>query len=187
MKILFATLYTLFTFSLSFAQCDVDEELAKNNCTQNHKYSAIDRLKNYPFNEVYDIYIISSTKLEAYYKKQVFLDSLLQKETLFKEELFHESEKLSLSEIDTLTNIIYNYGPVGNPTVFQVTECYMPHNAILFFNSEHKLFAFIEICFDCDNIRTSGKNITMGEDCNQKLSMLKTFFLDHGITFVSDM
>lgn len=59
--------------------------------------------------------------------------------------------------------------------------CYMPNNAILFLDKDDNLLEFIEICFDCNEFRTSNEEITLGDKCMQKMNLLDDFFLKSGI------
>ncbi|NEN25353.1 hypothetical protein G3O08_17800 [Cryomorpha ignava] len=37
-----------------------------------------------------------------------------------------------------------------------VSDCYIPRNGILFFDIQNHLIGFIEICFECNKIKTTG-------------------------------
>lgn len=92
-----------------------------------------------------------------------------------------EIRSLTLTQIDTLTGILYNYGFAGPISITATNGCYTPRNAIIFRDSNGKAFAFIEICFECLNTRESSDKISLGEKCDQKLSMLKDLFRKVGI------
>jgi hypothetical protein len=55
-----------------------------------------------------------------------------------------------------------------------------------------KVFAFVEICFECDWLQKSTDKINLGDMCDQKLKMLKVLFqkigIEYGITkgFLTD-
>lgn len=62
----------------------------------------------------------------------------------------------------------------------------MPRNAILFYDNENNLIGFLEICFECNNYRSSNMDITIGELCKQKMQLMKEFFKDCGIKYGTD-
>ena len=119
-----------------------------------------------------------------------YRDSLPRKnDTVVYSKLF-EVKALTQTQVDTLTDLIYNYGyklkykPKGKVYfIGSIMNCYNPRNAILFLDKEQKVFEFIEICFECDNTRESSKHVSLGTDCNQKLQLIKNLFRSVGIEF----
>ncbi|KAF2515282.1 hypothetical protein [Flavobacterium foetidum] len=61
--------------------------------------------------------------------------------------------------------------------------CYMPRNAVLFLDANNKIIAYLEICFGCDNYRSSDKRLNIGEYCNTKYKMLKSIFENSSIKY----
>lgn len=93
-----------------------------------------------------------------------------------------EAITLTRPQIDSLTNILFNYGYAYPPGVHRTTHCYDPHNAILFRDQHGKPLAFIEICFECQKTTTAGVHgISLGDMCYEKLDMLKRLFRQVGI------
>jgi hypothetical protein len=92
-----------------------------------------------------------------------------------------EQKTLSKEEIDKLTNILYNVTYKGDVFTLSVSGCYNPRNAILFYGSSNHLLEFIELCFECHERRLSSEKISLGDLCNQKSDLLKSFFLAAGI------
>ena len=92
-----------------------------------------------------------------------------------------EVKTLNKTEVQNLTNIIYNTGYKGHIFTISESGCYNPRNAILFVDAIGKTFAFIEICFQCQGRRTSSAKVKVGEFCNQKYDLLKDFFKNAGI------
>jgi hypothetical protein len=87
-------------------------------------------------------------------------------------------------QIDSLTDIICNYGYKGIFYSFKENTClYNPKNAILFLDKNEKTFAFIELCFKCGEYRMSNKRISIGELCSQKYELLKSFFIKCGVLY----
>ncbi len=85
--------------------------------------------------------------------------------------------------MDSLTDILYNYGFGGPIRIQTESMCYDPHNAISFVDKQGKVFAYIEICFLCGKTRGSSEKISLGEMCDQKIDMLRRFFKTVGIEY----
>ena len=164
------------------------------DCAKRNSKSFSSRIKNYPFNLTAKIQLVSfkhnpDTANFGEYTR----DSLPKlNDTVCYSKLF-EVKTLSLTQIDKLTDLMYNYGfkfiPKIKGNVYligSVLQCYNPRNAILFLDKDNKVFEFIEICFECKRIRTSSDSIGIGVKCNQKLKMIQNFFkevgIDYGIT-----
>ena len=161
-----------------------------HDCARVKSIPLSQRLKFYPFKNANQIQLVSfkssfDTIVGEYYK-----DSLPRmNDTVCYSKLF-ELKILISSQIDTLTDLIYNYGfkfkykPKGKVYfIGSILECYNPRNAILFVDKDNKVFEFIEICFECERTRTSSDNLSLGVDCNQKLQLIKSFFEDTGIEY----
>ena len=141
-------------------------------------------LKLYPFNKAKQIQLVSF-KSSPNYK-----DSLPRmNDTVCYSKLF-EVKSLIPSQVDTLTDIIHNYGfkftykPKRRVYfIGSVSQCYNPRNAILFLDKDNKVFEFIEICFECERTRTSSDRVSLGTNCNQKLLLVKEFFGQAGIEY----
>lgn len=95
--------------------------------------------------------------------------------------LLDEIKTLSKSDIDSLTDILYNIGFKGPVHIMSLTTCFTPRNAILFIDSSGKTFDYVEICFQCSRHETSSEKIELGEFCDQKYALLKKFFISLGI------
>ncbi|MFD0749836.1 hypothetical protein ACFQZS_06760 [Mucilaginibacter calamicampi] len=101
--------------------------------------------------------------------------------------LVKESRQLTSSEIDSLTDILFNvgYSPVKLP--FKLIDpgftCYEPRNAILFADAKGRITHYIEYCFECQKYYLSSSKIMNTEYCEQKYDMLRKFFLKSGITY----
>jgi hypothetical protein len=148
------------------------------------------RLKLYPFNNTNKIQLVSfksslDSSFGEYYK-----DSLPRKNDTICYSKLYEIKTLENSQLDPLTDIIYNYGfkfkYKGKRNVYfigSVLQCYNPRNAILFLDKDNKVFEFIEICFECEKKRTSSDKVSLGVECNQKLQLVKKVFKDNGIKY----
>lgn len=158
-------------------------------CGKVYALQPTERRKKNPFSKASTIQLVSfknnSTDELNYYK-----DSLPRmNDTVCYSKLF-EVITLRSSQIDILTDLLYNYGkkttytpPKGVFLTGSIPSCYNPRNAILFIDQNNRVSDFIEICFKCDDWRTSSKKIDLGESCTDKLKLLKQFFLEVGINY----
>lgn len=65
---------------------------------------------------------------------------------------------LNLSQVEKLSDILYNTCARLNTNCSQIIRgCYLPRNAILFFDENGKVFEYLEICFECKTKETFGK------------------------------
>ncbi|MEO6521745.1 MAG: hypothetical protein ABIN91_08705 [Mucilaginibacter sp.] len=179
-----------------------ETELAEYNaqCVHRNKYSAAQRLRFYPFNKAVQV------KLVAFYglsdpNVQVFVDSVAQKapkkinywkypfngnETDTTQ--FIEVKLLNKVQVNKLTDILYNIDQraIDYNIIYNQYACYEPRNAIVFTNSKGKIFAHIEICFECRKISTRPEKMNIGGYCEGKLDLLKSYFASSGIIYGVD-
>jgi hypothetical protein len=156
---------------------DVRVAIANSQCVHSEKLTAKKRLSFYPFNKATKILVIS------YNDKNKIQNSipLKNKQIIFSE--IRELDSLPKSQIDSLTNILFNTG-YKSKSKFRVIEdkkCYNPRNAILFLNKKNEVFEYIEICFECNKRVLSSEKIKDGEYCNEKFDLLWSFFQSMGI------
>lgn len=98
---------------------------------------------------------------------------------------FFEVKYLDENQINELSNLVYNIGFKKDLGMTTEANCYFPNNAILFLNEDNSLLGYIEICFDCQKYFTSGKDFTLGEQCDGKVCLLKEQFITAGVNYVS--
>jgi hypothetical protein len=175
LKGLFTFLVAYFLVISSFAQ---STEERNHGCVKNHNYSFAARLKNYPFNLSSGIQLVSFNENEAIDK-----DSLPRQNDTICYSRLNEIKTVTFSQVDKLTDILYNYGFRGNTHIMTIMDCYNPRNAIIFLDKNGKAFEYIEICFECRQTRESSPRISLGELCDQKLNMLKDLFNKAGIEY----
>lgn len=169
-------------------------------CGKKSHLSFASRIKHYPFNLSAQIQMISFegfVKITDNGEFNIFgantimfngLDSIGIRVAEMK-----EIRTLTLQQIDSLTDILYNYGIIekllyrnsigARVMSWSASGCYEPRNAILFRDAGGRVMAFIEICFKCQNSRESSPKISLGEMCEQKLDMLKALFRQTGIKY----
>jgi hypothetical protein len=167
--------------SSAYAQLTSEEiEDQNRECVVRYKTNASDRRQNYPFNLASEVRLVSfdfisdSTTFERRLpkkNKRVDVSKLL------------EQVALTDSQVDSLTYILFNVGYRGKVSTGLTRFCYEPRNAILFMNLAGQPFEFIEICFECIELRLSSRSIKTGEFCDQKYDLLKAFFKRRGIEF----
>lgn len=147
------------------------------NCFYKPKYSSAKRSQFYPFSISDTIKIVSFRYHRDNYP--------VKKDTLLADSLI-EAKTLSQSEIDRLTDILYNNFYKRNPNYAEVSLCFYPRNAILFLDTAGNLKESILLCFSCDRYKKSSDRILFGDDCTQKMEMLRDFFISAGLTFGTD-
>lgn len=178
----------LITF-LSLAQCSrpylnnpitkrqtkKDEE--NHNCIKTTKYTAVERMQFYPFDRSAVIKIVSFDNLKGSYVEHTL--PMKGKEIDYTK--ITEERTLTKEQIDELTSILYNVTYKGKIDTEDITACYNPRNAILFCDKNNNLLDYIELCFECSRSRMSSEKISLGDVCDQKWDLLKTFFSTAGI------
>lgn len=157
------------------------------------------RIKNFPFNKTSKIKAISynlefkkelitsyipiedSIAIRNYNDKKIpaKLFDILAAENLYG---IQQQKSLNLIEIQDLSNIIFNECDKYSTGIISSSGCYFPRNAILFYDENDKLFAYVEICFQCGRFESYPKKL-FEEDirCESIYSMLEIFFNKLGI------
>lgn len=160
-------------------------EQRNHQCARKNNYSFSDRIKHFPFNLATQIQLVSfpggidTSELQAMQD----LDSLPRLNDTVCYSKLTEVKNLSFQQVDTLTDILYNYGFRGPTYTGSIPLCYNPRNAILFLDSAGRVFEYVEICFECKETKESSETISLGEMCDQKMDMLKNFFKTAGIKY----
>lgn len=157
------------------------------NCIRKNPRSLSDRLKKYPFNLTAQIQFVSFGDGVYLTDNEILRQDSLPRilDTVLYSRL-KEVKTLTYTQVDKLTDILYNYGFRGTTYSMNEAACYNPRNAILFLDSKGKIIELIEICFECRKTSESSDRITLGEMCEQKLDMLFGLFkyvgIEYGIT-----
>lgn len=164
---------------------EAEIEERNHKCVKKINKSFSARIKNYPFNNTSQVQLVSfiGGSRNIGNRDEYINDSLPRQNDTICYSKLNEIRTLTITQIDKLTDILYNYEYTG-PTHIMITSlCYVPKNAILFLDKNSKVFEFIEICFECDRIRESSEEISLGDMCDQKIDMLKSFFNEAGIKY----
>jgi len=147
-------------------------EAENHKCVKLPKKSLSTILQKYPFNKTAQIQLVSFKGHNLPVENDTVCFSKL-----------NETKALTFSQIDSLTNVMYNIGFGGTILIVEELNCYNPRNAILFIDSSGKTFEFIEICFECQQTVSSSEEIDFGEACNEKFNLIKKQFLQAGIKY----
>lgn len=182
-----------------------------DDCVFVNKYSIKQRLLAYPYSKAVKIIAVSYPCFCDDVDAGIVIDSPGRKidtlpkklnDTLFKNGLHVENgllnyatikeiKVLTQSQINQLTNIIYNtdlkvhrYGE-PEPALYVTGGggCFNPRNALLFFDKNGKIFDYLEVCFECAVADSESRKITLGSGCDQKFDLLKKFFISIGIKY----
>lgn len=154
-------------------------DLKNHKCAYTGKFTAIERLGQYPYN------VAAKVSLVSFGNDSLIFNSLPTIAGEIDLLSLKENVALSVHGVDSLTDIIFNLSYSGKILTTSGHGCYDPHNAILFADVNGKIFEFMEICFGCDRIRVSDERIQFGEPCNGKYEALQAFFKSKGIRLVS--
>ena len=147
-------------------------EKQNHKCVNLPKKSFSTILKKYPFHETAQIQLVSFKGDKLPIENDTVCYSKLS-----------EIKNLSIRQVDSLTNIMYNIGFGGTILLVEEMACYNPRNAILFIDTLGKAFEYIEICFECEQTVKSSEKIDFGEVCNEKFNLIKQQFIRAGIHY----
>jgi len=164
---------------------DAETDKRNHNCVRSTNKTFTTRLKNYPFNNATQIQLVSFKGGidTSEFQNMKIEDSLPRlNDTVCYSKLI-EVKNITYSQVDKLTDILYNWDYAGPIFIGTSPMCYFPRNAILFLDRSGKVFEFIEICFECRDTRLSSKKIYLGAMCDQKMEMLKSFFKDSQVEY----
>jgi len=158
-------------------QRQMKKEYNNHDCREYHHYDAKERRKFFPYNEASRITIVSFPNEEdsiGFYQLPL-IDGTIDS-TKIKEHVI-----LTEPQIDSLTHILHNFGYKGRIANLTGRGCYNPRNAILFYDAQNHLIAWIELCFECGCHRLSSEKIDMGDLCRDKYWHLQKLFYQCGI------
>ncbi len=197
-KIIIIVLFTL-SFCISFGQVKnkkslppkppTDKMVNDCNCYKIKNINTTKLLQNYPFNQAKTIMVVT---FESYFRLNSNFGStspaLIQNDSLVKKNL-KQIITLDSTQINQLTNIIFNYGEGKRcyANARTVQGCYFPRHAIVFLDSNNRVIDFFEICFECNSYVTKDKLLENSlSKCNNQLSLIKKYFEQIGITHWKD-
>lgn len=150
---------------LTKAQIGVEE---KYDCATIAHLTFHERMNEYPFNKSSRIKIIS-------FKSETLRIPFKGKDIDWKQ--IKDSVTLTISQIDSLSDILFNIGCKTNTIHFDINYAIGIDVAILFYSSQNLLVDYVPICFECMNfsISTEMSRQAIGIPCNQKFEIIKSF------------
>ncbi len=164
---------------------ELEMEEKNHHCVKKTNKPFTERLKRYPFNLAAQIQLVSfkAGADTSQFQDMKDLDSLPRLNDTVCYSKLTELKSITFSQVDKLTDILYNYGFSGTIHIGSISLCYFPRNAILFLDKNGKVFEYIEICFECNKIKENSNKISLGQMCEEKMAMLKDFFKTVGIEY----
>ncbi len=146
-------------------------------CYFNGNLSPEDRRKKFPFQAVSEIRIVSFAKN---YEQLLF-----DKDSLLKTALFTDNIVLQQEQIDSLTNVLFNYNYSPQTQLFEQVQlgCYEPRHAIVFLGKEKKVKYYLELCFQCRAFKSNLPDSTWGNFCSGKYDRIKESFAFAGVSY----
>ncbi|RXK57496.1 hypothetical protein ESA94_20815 [Lacibacter luteus] len=181
MKGLATILFLTFTV-ISYGQDTASNEL-KPTPTGFVKYSLNKRLSFFPFTSAKQIKLVSfhlqDDAIKGQQRRSYSIPLLNGKVDLSK---LTDVVELNSSQIDSLTDILYN--DCSKWTLIEQSKvmCYMPRNAIVFYNQKNEPFEYIEICFECLGFKTSSNEIISPDKCDIMFKELQLLFERYGLS-----
>jgi hypothetical protein len=177
------TIYFLCLFQIGFSQ---SKQLKNAKCSKINNLSEVQRLSNFPFAEAEKIKIVSfKGKMIGGIgdELQEHINSISIKKDTFNLSFYSEIATLNSLQINKLTDVIYNYRYKKSPYLTIVKSCYMPRNAVFFLDKNNIIIAYIEICFECEALRSSDTKLNLGEYCSEKYDLIKSIFQENNIKY----
>jgi len=172
-----------------------------NDCVFTNKFTISQRLKKYPFSKAIKILAVSYDGTPEFnedittngdtldpmthkkYSRHKIHGLHFDKDTLNYVSLF-EMKLLSPKQTNRLTNILYNTDHrVPNNFSSLGYSCFNPRNALIFYDKNGKVFDYLEICFECNKMRSKSGKIFFHSACTQNLDFIKEFLIDVGIKY----
>jgi hypothetical protein len=175
--VLFALLISCQPRKSSGAPLFTDSLNSDPQCYLNGNLSAEERRKKFPFQAVPEIRIVSFVKN---YEQLPF-----DKDSLLRTALFTNNIVLQQEQIDSLTNVLFNYNYSPQTQLFSKVElgCYDPRHAIVFLTKDKKVKYYLELCFECNGYRSNLPDSTWGSFCDGKYKLIKKSFAFAGVSY----
>lgn len=170
----------LFLLTLLFSQQAFAQKIT---CVKIRNTAPAQRLKNYPFNQAASVLVVSYIADSNPYgeiSRKIDYNLPVKNDTICYSKL-HEIITLNAAQVDTLTDILFNYKEQSN--IHISSACYRPRNALIFLNAKGESFAYLEICFECGNNRPSNKKSSFDSLCFKQYELLKILFTNSGISY----
>lgn len=145
------------------------------NCAFNGNLNSKQRSRIFPFNKSEKIVIVS---FDVHLGKLPVVNNIVDTTKI------SEYIILNNAQTDSLTNILLNYNYPKTNTISVISEsCYYPRHAILFYNKQNDLIAYLELCFSCGDFESNFEAYWLNQFCSGKYDLLESFFAEAGITY----
>ncbi|VXB17973.1 MULTISPECIES: hypothetical protein [Chryseobacterium] len=93
-----------------------------------------------------------------------------------------QSKTLNFKETFELSELLYNTCGKFKNDIREISKCFFPRNAILFYDENNKVFEILEICFECHRIDfNSNQSLEINDMCNNFYSRLEQLFKENGL------
>ncbi len=154
----------------------VPETYADENCYHNGTKTVAQRRNIYPFNTASRIWVIAFPENTG--KAPIVKDKILFSKTI-------EHIQVDSLQVDQLTDVLYNYNYDPRTNLFDQTAaaCYNPRHAIVFTDLKNKVISYIEICIECQHIKSTLPESSLGIFCEGKYKLLEDWLRRTGITY----
>ncbi|WP_267402520.1 MULTISPECIES: hypothetical protein [unclassified Chryseobacterium] len=123
-----------------------------------------------------------STAIKKFIANQKFpitLENIIGKEDL---EGINQNKTLNFKETVEFSKLLYNTCGKFQSGLREVTKCFFPRNAILFYDENDKVFETLEICFECHRMDYhSGKSMEVNYMCDNFYKNLEKYFQSKGL------
>lgn len=96
---------------------------------------------------------------------------------IVKKENFRQVVKVNKKDLPNLFQILYQENSPNN--IYDL--CYQPRNGIILYDKNNKPFAFIEICFECNEIKSTGSVPKINHPTSTVMKELNILFDEYGI------
>ena len=178
---------------------------AERKCELTNTYSDAERRQMFPFNKTKRVLAIAYQNYEfkdAHNAENTAIEN--QKEYCDRANVLKkwvvdaqksqtycaiEAIELNSTQIDSLSNTLLNYTASGG-SIWSVVGCYTPRHALLFLDNEGKIIAWIEICFQCSQMKVSyeaPEAVSFDTRCKERRDAIKTFLRKIGIIYGLDI
>lgn len=175
-------------------------------CVITNRLPLASRLKKYPFNKAAKIVLVSFPFWTEGSEEATIVDSLnksatsigvtdTRQDTCFNGNLnifdsvlnyssLIEVTTLNRNQINKLSALFFNINTRNRKKYINIGyACYAPRNAILFYDKSGKIFDYLEICFECQQMRSQSDDIYFTKDCFDLMDVMKQFFINAGIKY----
>ncbi len=178
----FSFIPLLFPFLLSFPSSTSTPSVPlatdpTDKCCPKLNLPLEERMNFYPFKQAKKIEIVSFKREKMRYHKEEDGSFKIDFAKCLERRLFDPKKAERLNEI------MFDYQ--CNKDCIESFKCYIPRNAVLFYDENNKIFAYFEICFQC-HTTTFQSAVKIDNDfamSDNKFELLRNLLIEVGITY----